>query len=670
MAEKLNEEELQSVMKDGLSRYLGTHIPEIADDWELVLNEVFPIIQYELPTIFFRNPRVFIKPRNKTFIAKKRDPVSGSLNEVILDSSKSAKTQEALLNYILSEIKYKKEVRKVLLDALVYPYGVLWHGYKGNFGMTEEQSLFIKNESLFVKRISPLKFLKDPSVNISEIDEGNWIGRSFEIPLNDLIEDENLDIDKKELKGKVGFGQKIGRSEQTIKQGGIDFVLPSSQKALVDYTSEEYRKSNLSRFVTVYEIFLRPSKKDARNGEKGKIVLLTDEQTKPLRTSRWPYKAEGWPAHILQFNEVSDTKFGLSDIDTYSSIADQKNSIINQQLRNAKQLNKVWVGLSREDANQEDIQKAQVGDNTIITFEGGNPAQKMYVASGAGGASSELYLLDQRIDRNLQDKSGISDLKKGFLQSGEESATSVQLRAAGSSARPAYRQDIMAEFLKDSCHFLNQLNKQFMPIEDAVRIVGTLDIQWSENPSKEEIQADTDVEIDVISMLPENPEQELKEMMTVLNLATNAVQNPALAQKIAMEGKTINLSPLIEKVLYRLKIRDPEVFRNIRPEESEGFVSVSEVRAAKANVQAALAGQPPPSPPAEGQDHKARLEVYGSIAEILQGFGNTQALQILTELIQIQMTLLQTQMEKEAPKEYQPVNLNKSQFGVKPVGAS
>jgi hypothetical protein len=209
-----------------------------------------------------------------------------------------------------------------------------------------------------------------------------------------------------------------------------------------------------------------------------------------------------------------------------------------------------------------------------------------------------------------------------------------------------------------------------MPIEDAVRIVGTLDIQWSENPSKEEIQADTDVEIDVISMLPENPEQELKEMMTVLNLATNAVQNPALAQKIAMEGKTINLSPLIEKVLYRLKIRDPEVFRNIRPEESEGFVSVSEVRAAKANVQAALAGQPPPSPPAEGQDHKARLEVYGSIAEILQGFGNTQALQILTELIQIQMTLLQTQMEKEAPKEYQPVNLNKSQFGVKPVGAS
>jgi hypothetical protein len=52
------------------------------------------------------------------------------------------------------------------------------------------------------------------------------------------------------------------------------------------------------------------------------------------------------------------------------------------------------------------------------------------------------------------------------------------------------------------------LNKQFMPFEEAVRIMGSLDLQWSDKPTIEEVQADVDVEIDPISMLPESPEDE------------------------------------------------------------------------------------------------------------------------------------------------------------------
>ena len=36
-----------------------------------------------------------------------------------------------------------------------------------------------------------------------------------------------------------------------------------------------------------------------------------------------------------------------------------------------------------------------------------------------------------------------------------------------------------------------QLNKQFLPFKEAVRIIGSLDIEWSEKPSKEELQART-----------------------------------------------------------------------------------------------------------------------------------------------------------------------------------
>ena len=76
-----------------------------------VVNEINPVVQNNLPSIFFRTPRAMFKPKQKTYIAKKRDPVSGKMVEVSLESSKSAFTQEAILNYsITEEMDNKTEV--------------------------------------------------------------------------------------------------------------------------------------------------------------------------------------------------------------------------------------------------------------------------------------------------------------------------------------------------------------------------------------------------------------------------------------------------------------------------------------------------------------------------------------------------------------------------------
>ena len=653
MSEMINKEELEPIMTDSLRRYIGNYAPPMGMDWDIILNELYPIIQYELPSIFFRNPRAFLKPRNKTFIAKKRNPITGKMEEIELDATKSAKTQEAILNYDISQIKYKQQLQKVLMDALLFPYGVLWHGYKGDFGMTEEQSINIKNDQNFVRRINPLRFLKDPAVPMSDLDESKWVARSFDVPLIDIVEDDKLDIDKEILKGFVGFNQKISSRNyipasqlQKHEQGKDKILLDRYNRTLIGYTNEDFKKSKQARFIKVYEVFLRPTKKESRDGGKGYILLLTDEQQKPLRESEWTIKAEGLPAKILEFNPLNDNMFGLSDPEAFGNCIDQKNAVINLQLRNAQENSKVWVGISKAGTNEEEIEKVQHGQQTIILFEDGKPSERMYVASPGGAASSELYMLDQRIQRNLEDKSGVTDLKRGFLQSGEESATSVQLRASGGGARPAYRQDIMSDFLKDSLLYLNQLNKQFMSVKEAVRIVGSLDIEWSDKPSKEEIQADVDVEIDVISMLPENPEKELKELNTALMLMIDGIRDPAIQQKIEKEGKTLNLSPLIEQMLLRLRIKDPDVFRNIKPEESMGFVSVQQLKEAQANIQASISGQPPPYPPAVTDDHKAKIETYSSVNQLLQQLG--VASDTLMQLIQVQMAIMQQQEEKQA----------------------
>ncbi len=653
MAQKLNEEHLKLQMEEAIERYTGKHVPFIGQDWDIALNEIYPIIQFNIPSIYFRNPKVFLKPRNKTFIKRVTNPITGRKEEVFADASKSAHTQEHILNYILDHIKYKKEVQKVLLDALLAPFGVLWHGYKGAFGMTDEQSMFIKKESIFVRRISPMRFFKDPAVGMSDIDEGRWVARSFDVPLQDLQEDKSLNVSR-DLKGKTAYGDRV--KNRDLGLGGID-VLRAPDRSLISTTSKEFRTSSRSQFVEVFEVFERATPKEEREGKPGKVTLLSLDQKEPLRQSDWPYKAEGWPAKILEFNGLNDSQFGLPDVDTYKSIADQKNAIVNLQLRNAQENSKVWVAIAKDSGmGEEDIEKIRVGDQTVVLFPGETVQGKMQVASPSGMGSQELYIIDQRIQKNLEDKSGVTDLKRGFLQSGEESATSVKLRAAGSSVRPSYRQDIMSDFLKDSFGYINKLNQQFFTVKEAVRVVGSLDIEWSDNPSKEDIQAEVDIEIDAVSMLPESPEKELAELQQVLALMVQGINDPGVRQQLEKEGKTIELSPIIENLLMRLKIRNPNIFRSIRPEESEGFVSVSEMRAARANVEAALSNNPEmPSPPNLDQDHVGRTEVYASILGLIQSLGETQASLRLQELINIHQQLLQEEQKKESPRSGQPV---------------
>ena len=667
MSEAYNEEVLKPKVQEAISRYTNTYVPDIGHNWQIIVNEFYPIIQFNLPNTFLNTPRAYLKPKHKFYIASERNPLTGKKTKVQKDSQKSANTQEAIINYRLEEMKYKKELQKVVLEANLFPFSVLWHGYKGNFGMTEEDEMYIKDESTFVKNIFPLDYIKDPTVPYADIESGGWVGRIINLPLEDLLEDDKLDIDNSKLKGFKGYGTAIGDYETQYNGNGFDsMTITGGPRCLLDCADKAFQNSNQCRYVKCYEVFLRPSKKEKRQGLPGKILLLTHEQSKPLRESDWTIKAEGFPSKVLLFNDVPGNLLPMSDIDTYKSAVDQKNAIHNLQLRNASENSKVWVAIAVGEgfAGEEDIEKIQVGDQTILCFKSETVNGKMTLASPNGMASSELYMVDTRIQRNIENLSGVSDLKKGFLQSGEESATSVKIRNSGSSARPAYRQDIMGEFLKESVHYLLQLEKQFTTIDQAVRIVGTLDLQWSDDPSTEDIQADVDVDIDVVSMLPEDPERELRNLQTTLSLLMQAIQSPTIMSKIQQEGKTINVSPLIEQMLMRMKMKNPDIYRNIKPDESMGYASIQQLQEAQQNVISTVTQQQIAIPPKEEDDHRVKLEIYVMFNQLLEALG--QKNQALGQLIMLQQSMLEQLQSKEGQSE-RPINLKGSQPNIQPV---
>jgi len=106
MSEAFNEEELQPIIDENIRRYTNQFIPNIGRNWSVIINEFYPIVQFNLPNTFLNTPRAFLKPKNKFYITKERDPISGQKVEVQKESQKSANTQEAIINYWLSEMGY------------------------------------------------------------------------------------------------------------------------------------------------------------------------------------------------------------------------------------------------------------------------------------------------------------------------------------------------------------------------------------------------------------------------------------------------------------------------------------------------------------------------------------------------------------------------------------
>ena len=180
---------------------------------------------------------------------------------VQIDVNKSAKTQENLINFTYKDIKYKKYVRSVLSDALIFNFGVLWHGYKGDFGVNEEGSLTIKKEKVFVSRISPMDFIFDPKVNLNNLESAEWSGRILRRPKEEVYSDKKYKIPKTVNK----------KSENGLKYEDMTgFELKLSD--------EDVKK--LGETVELQEIYYR------EDGE-WRILVYCEGIEEPIRDDKW-----------------------------------------------------------------------------------------------------------------------------------------------------------------------------------------------------------------------------------------------------------------------------------------------------------------------------------------------------------------------------------------------
>ena len=147
----------------------------ITDAQQININRVYGNVQTQMPAVFLRDPKIFVKNKQKTIDTGTTDRLTKQ--PIILDGYKCAQTVQNAINPLTKEINLKNEVSKVRDDALITQYGVMYIGYNTEFGIDDEENEYVREEAIFNQRISPFDFLADVELDQFDLSKAGWCGR-------------------------------------------------------------------------------------------------------------------------------------------------------------------------------------------------------------------------------------------------------------------------------------------------------------------------------------------------------------------------------------------------------------------------------------------------------------------------------------------------------------
>ena len=541
------------VAKRTKSYYKNTYHPDWADedDDAVTIQMVFSNIEVTKPSVFYRNPRIFVKPTQNVFMMK---------NGEQLDGPRAARLIEDAVNYVAYVNKLKRIVKKIRDDALILTYGVIFSGYEGETGINEYGEQYIKKESIYSIRISPFKFLVDPeATDCLEFSDARWVARESEIRFSDFKNDDWYENKEDAKPDSTGYGEKIKSAKGDVKY-------------LIDYAGKDYKDSDDAKRITLYEMWIRPTaaqKRKLKEGRPGgKVVVLSMSSDKEHKVLKWPYKMEPYPFRGLAFFRDNDEFYPISDIAQYEQQLEELNKIRTAQLKHVKTFGdkKVLINKNIFDSEEEITKLNESGSGPFIGVDTEDIRKDVYVLQ-FGSAPSEMFLVDRKVQEDADRISGISDIRRGIPPVGIETATEVKEVSGLGGLRLMEKKDDMADFYQDVARMYVQFIKQFWTTETMVRRLGTLTPEWTDNFSAEDIAIEDDVEVDIGEMVPVNEVIRKKQAMDFLELVARGVADQGIREKLAEEGYEIHLSSLFKETVASFGVKNEGIIQKLDPDK-------------------------------------------------------------------------------------------------------
>jgi len=492
------------------------------------VNIVFGIVRSIIPQVYFKAPKIMVRPR------------PGNPQEYQRRMS-AAKSLESADTYLITQMGLKKTLKLAILDGLLYNVGVLKVGYHSVFSefsvgpsaetqqvlqavteMTGEPAALperdekemakyykysyhelVKPDQPWVLRVSPKDFVVP--VGTKKIEEAPWCAFRF-VKRLDEVKLSPVYSNTKEL-----------RPNATLRIDGEALETPTEYRQTGGQPDDDY--------VECWEIW------DKRDGT---IRVIADGHDKFLRDEDHGLEMSGLPVEILQFNPDGDDFWGISHVDAIAPQVAEYCETRTQEMWHRK-INNLKIMIDKTMLPPEEIAKIESGTIGGIVLVNGPPQPAVHAFTSA--ISRDFFKNAEDIFADLKVIIGFNRNQGGEFEQSRRTAEEIKTVRSNNQLRDDELRDTIADMLADL--FQNKIHPLLFQNWTDQRFVEVTSVQ-SQVPwipfDASKIRGQYDVTVIPDSTLPLNKEQEKAQIMALFQIFRG---DPMIRQDV-LRRETIN----------------------------------------------------------------------------------------------------------------------------------
>jgi hypothetical protein len=520
------------------------------------VNIIYALGRSMIPQIYFRNPRVNIKPRRPGY-------------------AMHARVLERIDNYLINETGLKHQLKRCILDCYLCGRGPGIVGYDSEYGFNPsflsdelaDLSLTQFNKSgqkiEYVDNIKagyPWFMRANPSDFIvpwgtSAWDEARWYALRKMRPLRDIKEDPKY-------------------TNTASLKAPFKSALDKSTEAAANNATKNYEEDSQNEWAELWEVH------DKRSGL---IYALTLDHDKFLRIDKDYLQVEGLNADVLGFNEDPDYFWWTPDC----RLVEVQQLEMNDIRTMAKKHRRVALLKVLYDrgmlSDKDEITKLLDGDpKAAVAIDAGvNGDVRKAVALFQSHVPPDLLSAAREVREDVREIVGFSRNQMGSFEesSGRRTAHEAEIVRAASMIRIDERRDTVADFLERIMRKENQLIFDNWSAERVIDIIGPNGVRYWVRFTGKEIKGEFTYGVNPEETIPEDKRTRREEALQFMQVAANV---PGLDMKYLLESYADNLGDWLDpKMLFPA---DEGVGRS--PEKAMPFTELMRMGGGQSNFPA------------------------------------------------------------------------------------
>lgn len=480
---------------------------------QITANLVFADVKVMIPVLALRNPKVFVKPIGATAEAPmptrgfngqttmERQPVQ-IVNGKPIAVLDVARAKEALINYRWRELRLVKQVRRVLTDALLSPFGICKIGFtmttekvaiteSGEAGELIEPNELITAEAPFAVRWSPTDFRVSPETRYPTLEDAEWVAFGSTHRLEDVKRNKKY---------------KNTRDLQATVEVKQDW--PSGAPKRPRLADPQRPDDEDQRRVRLWEIW---------NKRTNMVMVLAEDHEKALYYEEWPQVYSGFPCETLCFTEHPDLLYGPPDLKQILGQQDAYNKLNSVIYNHVLRFCMRKLVTTRGAFDEKELEKLTQPWEGYIETDG--EPDKAIAAVPDAPIPVDVWQSRANFREDHDRVSGVADFVRGVAEK-VDTATEAAALQANLNVRTNDTRATVEDFAERVSRKLLDIDAQTINLPRAIPIIGPDGAyamrEYVTVTDRETLLAHTDVEIELGSMQPINEQVRKRDAMELM----------------------------------------------------------------------------------------------------------------------------------------------------------